>query len=364
VAYSIDDAFSDSALALQRDDPETTRRLESFIDSINADQIKENYLSLAKLFWKMPHEQSVRLAHVVIVDYLFEIEAWSDIYLWSFSTLRQIPMQDTVWITRNYFAASLQALGQAERAQNILKENWMSKQPGSGLAYEWLSGRDLNQSAVSRALDAAEGKKPKEAVNEFLEFRATWLDEDKVAGVRAWAATVVAKGETGLESSGNLEEKKPSALFLATIDSTEGLTSWVLEICDQVEGNDRNNALLGITHAVIAYLRLDDSDFLVEEAAKAEMRGDDASVAIDFLSISALLMNENAYVQLAKILRNIGLVEQAIGYANVAVWKNLPGSADVLISLLGLDGAKLDFGNEKIDESTKVSLYKMANGQH
>lgn len=363
MAYSLDDAFSDSSLASQSDGPEATLRLESFIDSLTADQIKENYLSLAKLFWRMPYEQSVRLAHVVIVDYLYEIEAWSDIYLWSFSTLRQIPMQDTVWITRNYFAASLQALGQSERAQDILKENWMSKQSGSGSAYEWLSGRDLNQSAVSRALDAAAGKEPEEPVNEFLELRATWLDEDKVASVMAGVASVMEEVEAGLESSANLEEKKPQGL-LAAIDATQGLTSWVLEMAASADANDRNNTVLGITLAAIAHLRLDDSDFLLGEAAKAEMRGADSSVAVDFLSIAALLMNEDAYVPLVKILRSIGLVEQATGYANVAVWKNIPGSADVLISLLGLDGEKLVFGDEAVDEGTKVSLYKMASGQH
>ena len=76
------------------------------------------------------------------------------------------------------------------------------------------------------------------------------------------------------------------------------------------------------------------------------------SVAVEYLSIAAFLMNPAAYVPLAKILKDTGLVEQAMGYANVAVSKNIPGSADVVISLLGLDGVQMGTTDQEMDEET------------
>jgi hypothetical protein len=98
--------------------------------------------------------------------------------------------------------------------------------------------------------------------------------------------------------------------------------------------------------------------------AKTEELGEDASVAVEYLSIAALLMNEGAYVSLAKALKSLGLIDQATGYANVAVWKNIPGSADVLISLLGLDGVEVNTANVELDEAMKVNIYKMASGKY
>jgi hypothetical protein len=51
-----------------------------------------------------------------------------------------------------------------------------------------------------------------------------------------------------------------------------------------------------------------------------------------------------------------------VGYANVAVSKNIPGSADVVISLLGLDGVQIATTNQEMDEETKVTVYKLASG--
>jgi hypothetical protein len=119
-----------------------------------------------------------------------------------------------------------------------------------------------------------------------------------------------------------------------------------------------------MTLATFEFLKLDDSEYLLGEAAKAQMRADHPSVAVEYLSIAAFLMNPAAYVPLAKILKDTGLVEQAMGYANVAVSKNIPGSADVVISLLGLDGVQMDTANQEMDEETKVTVYKLANGIH
>jgi len=355
VAYSIDNAFSDSEIAMQTGDLGATQRLEMFTRELTADYIKNNYLALARLFWKLPYGESVQLAHVVIERYLSENDLWSDIYLWGFSALRQVPKNDTVWTTRNYLAASLQALGQPERAKEILSENWRSFQAGSGLAWEWFSGEDMSKSVVQKALDAASGKPEEKKENEFLQFRADWLDPDKVENVKRNVFQSLNEDAEKLER------------FLPFIDSDQGLTSYLLEtvdkLLDEIGVSERENTLLGMTLATFAFLKLDDSEYLVGEAAKAEMRGDDASVAVDYLSIAAFLMNPAAYVPLAKILKSTGLVEQATGYANVAVSKNIPGSADVLISLLGLDGVRIDTTDVDTEEG-KVAVYKLANGKY
>lgn len=357
VAYSIDAAFSDSAIAFQTGDPGAFQRLETFVAELTEEQIKDNYLALAKLFWSLPYGESVQLAHVVIERYLSQNDLWADIYLWGFSALRQVPKKDTVWTTRNYLAASLQALGQPERAREILDENWRSFQAGSSLAWEWLTGEDMSKSVVQRYFDAASGKPEEKEENQFLKFRADWLDLEKVESVKSRVFTRLSEDMKG-------EEFKVLRSF---IDSDQGLTSYVLEMVDRLsteKGVERDNTLFGITLATLAFLKLDDSEYLVGEAAKAEMRGDDATVAVDYLSIAAFLMNPAAYVPLSKILKSIGLVEQATGYANVAVSKNIRGSADVLISLLGLDGVQLDAAGVEMSEEEKVSAYKLFGGWH
>jgi hypothetical protein len=354
MAYSIEDAFSDSQIAMETSDPGAIQRLESFIAELTEVQIKDNYLALARLFWKLPFGESVQLSHAVIERYLADNGLWSDMYLWGFSALRQLPKQDTVWTTRNYLAASLQALGQPERAREILNENWRSSQAGSGLAWEWFSGEDMSRSAVQKALDAASGKPEEEQENQFLKFRADWLDLEKVEKVKSGVFTSLSEGIDTFE------------VLRSFIDSDDGLASYLLEMVDKLveeAGVERENTLFGITLATFAFLKLDDSDYLVGEAARAEMRGDDASVAVDFLSIAAFLMNPAAYVPLAKILKSTGLVEQATGYANVAVSKNIPGSADVLISLLGLDGVRIE-GDVEMSEEDKVSAYKLLTGKY
>lgn len=352
MSYWIDEAFSDSEIVKQSSEPEAKKRLESFTVGLTGEQIREKYLDFAKLFWKMPYLESVRLAHVVIERYLLENELWPDLYLWSFSALRQLPMEDTVWITRNYLAISLQALGQSQRAQEILRENWMSGQAGSGTAYAWLTGRDQSKSAVQSSLDAASGKIEEKKANEFLELRANWLDEDRVAQLKS-----------GVLESLN-KERETVLPFLSETDSNEGLTSYLLEDAGVFEANDRDNNLLGFIYGTLSFLSLDDSDFCMRVVAKVEETGEDASVAVDYLSIAALLMHEGAYVPLAKILKSLGLTEQATGYANIAVWKNIPGSADVLISLLGLDGFEVNTADVEMDEAMKVSVYRMASGKY
>ena len=352
MSYWIDEALSDSKIVNQSSEPEAKKRLESFIVGLTEEQIRENYLDLAKLFWKMPFLESVQLAHAVIDRYLLANERWSDLYLWAFSALRQVPMGDTVWLTRNYLAVALQALGQSQRAQDILRENWMSGQIGSGTAYEWLTGSDLSKSAVQRSLDAASGKIEDKKANEFLELRAKWLDEDKVAQLKSGVLESLTK------------EKETVLPFLSEIDSNEGLLSYLLADAGVLEANDRDNNLLGFMYGTLSFLSLDDSDFCLRVAAKAEETGEDASVAVEYLTIAALLMNEGAYVPLAKLLKSLGLIEQATGYANVAVWKDIPGSADVLISLLGLDGVKVNTADVELDEATKVNVYKMASGKY
>ena len=131
-----------------------------------------------------------------------------------------------------------------------------------------------------------------------------------------------------------------------------------------LEPGIRDNALLASIETTLSHMRLDQSDFLVTEAAKAELRGEDASVAIDYLSFAAIQMDVDAYVPLVKILKSTGLLEQAIGYANVAVWRNIPGSANQLISLLGLESLNLKIQGEDVDEATKVTMYRLASGEH
>jgi hypothetical protein len=346
VAYSIDDAFSDSQIARQTRDADAVQRLESFIAELTEEHIKDNYLELARLFWKLPYEESVQLAHVVIERYLADNGLWADMYLWGFSALRQVPMLDTVWTTRNYLAASLQALGQPERAMEILDENWRSLQLGSSLAWEWKSGDDLSK---------APWEKSEKKENEFLKFRADWLDLEQVEKVK-----------NGVFQQLTADREKLDASF-PIIELHQGLTSFLLEGVNQLvaeRGVERGNTLFGMTLATFAFLKLDDSEHLVGEAAKSEMRGDNPFYAVQHLSIAAFLMNPAAYVPLAKILRDTGLVEQAMGYANVAVSKNIPGSADVVISLLGLDGVQMDTTDQEMDEETKVTVYKLANGIH
>jgi hypothetical protein len=346
VAYSIDDAFSDIEIARQNRDAEALQRLELFMAELTETYIKDNYFALARLFWKLPYEQSVQLAHLVIERYLADNNLWSDVYLWGFSALRKVPMLDTVWTTRNYLAASLQALGQPERARDILDENWRSLQLGSALAWEWFSGEDLSK---------APWEKSEKKENEFLKFRADWLDLEQVEKVK-----------NGVFQQLTADREKLDVSF-PIIESHQGLTSFLLEGVDQLvaeRGVERGNTLLGMTLATFDFLKLDDSEYLVGEAAKAQMRGDHPSVSVEYLSLAAFLMNPAAYVPLAKILKDTGLVEQATGYANVAVSKNIPGSADVLISLLGLDGVQIDTANQEMDEETKVTVYKLANGIH
>jgi hypothetical protein len=314
VAYSIDDAFSDSEIAMQNRDAEALQRLELFMAELTEEYIKDNYFALARLFWKLPYEQSVQLAHLVIERYLADNKLWSDVYLWGFSALRKVPMLDTVWTTRNYLAASLQALGQPERAREILDENWRSLQLGSALAWEWFSGDDLSKSPWEKALDAS-GKPEEKRENEFLSFRADWLDLEQVEKVKS-----------GVFQSLTADRDKLDVSF-PIIESHQGLTSFLLEGVDQLvaeRGVERGNTLLGMTLATFDFLKLDDSEYLVGEAAKAQMRGDHPSVAVEYLSIAAFLMNPAAYVPLARILRDTGLVEQAMGYANVAVYKKHP----------------------------------------
>lgn len=346
MAYSIDDAFSDIEIARQNRDAEALQRLELFMAELTETYIKDNYFALARLFWKLPYEQSVQLAHLVIERYLADNNLWSDVYLWGFSALRKVPMLDTVWTTRNYLAASLQALGQPERAMEILDENWRSLQLGSALAWEWKSGDDLSK---------APWEKSEKKENEFLKFRADWLDLEQVEKVK-----------NGVFQQLTADREKLDVSF-PIIESHQGLTSFLLEGVDQLvaeRGVERGNTLLGMTLATFDFLKLDDSEYLVGEAAKAQMRGDHPSVSVEYLSLAAFLMNPAAYVPLAKILKDTGLVEQATGYANVAVSKNIPGSADVLISLLGLDGVQIDTANQEMDEETKVTVYKLANGIH
>jgi hypothetical protein len=355
VTYSIDEAFSDSQIAIQTGDPGAIQRLESFMAELTEEYIKDNYLELARLFWKLPFGESVQLAHAVIERYLADNDLWADMYLWGFSALRQVPMLDTVWTTRNYLAASLQALGQPERAREILDENWRSFQLGSSLAWEWFSGEDMSKSAVEKALDAASGKPVQEKENEFLKFRADWLDLEQVEKVK-----------NGVFRQLTADREKLDVSF-PIIESHQGLTSFLLEGVDKFvaeKGVERGNTLLGMTLATFAFLKLDDSEYLVGEAAKSEMRGDNPFYAVQHLSIAAFLMNPAAYVPLAKILRDTGLVEQATGYANVAVSKNIPGSADVLISLLGLDGVRIDATDVEMSEEDKVTAYKLLGGIH
>jgi hypothetical protein len=346
VAYSIDEAFSDSQIARQTRDAEAVQRLESFIAELTEEHLKDNYLELARLFWKLPYEESVQLAHAVIERYLADNGLWADMYLWGFSALRQVPMLDTVWTTRNYLAASLQALGQPERAMEILDENWRSFQLGSSLAWEWKSGDDLSK---------APWEKSEKKENEFLKFRADWLDLEQVEKVK-----------NGVFRQLTADREKLDVSF-PIIESHQGLTSFLLEGVDKFvaeKGVERGNTLLGMTLATFAFLKLDDSEYLVGEAAKSEMRGDNPFYAVQHLSIAAFLMNQAAYVPLAKILRDTGLVEQATGYANVAVSKNIPGSADVLISLLGLDGVRIDATDVEMSEEDKVTAYKLLGGIH
>ena len=353
MAYSIEDAFSDGEIAMQSGDAGAIQRLESFMAELTEVYIKDNYLALSRLSWKLPFRESVQLAHVVIERYLSVNNLWSDIYLWGFSALRQVPVADTVWITRNYLAISLQALGQSQMAQDILRENWMSMQAGSGVAYELLTGTDLSESMVSSGHWKDVAKKEEELRNEFLELRATWLDIEKVEKIKKGFITSLS------------EDSQKSKVLRTFIDSNQDLTSFVLDMVDSYvakRGVERDNTLFGFTLAIFAFLKLDDAEYLVEEAAKAEMRGDDPSVAIDYLSIAAFLMNPAAYVPLVKVLNRRGLVEQAIGYANVAVSKNIPGSADVLIFLLGLDGVRIEFNDVEMSETDKVSAYKLLGG--
>lgn len=355
MAYSIDAAFSDSKIALQTGDLGAIQRLETFLAELTEEHIKDNYLALARLFWKLPYGESIQLSHVVIERYLSQNDLWADLYLWGFSALRQVPKQDTVWTTRNYLAASLQALGQPERAREILDENWRSFQAGSSLAWEWLTGEDMSKSAAQKALDAASGKPEEKQENQFLKFRADWLDLEKVESVKRGVFKSLS------------EDIEKFEVWRSFTDSGLGLTSFLLEMVDELvaeNGVERNNTLFGITLATLAVMKLDDSEYLVGEAAKAEMRGDDASVAVDYLSIAAFLMNPAAYVPLAKILKSTGLVEQATGYANVAVSKNIRGSADVLISLLGLDGVQIDATGVEMSEEDKVTAYKLFGGKY
>jgi tetratricopeptide (TPR) repeat protein len=332
--YSITEAFSDCSVLMNSDNRSASQRLQSFIESLDQSQIQENYLALARLFWKLPYSESVDLAHVVIERYLWNAERWSDIYLWSLSALRQVPIKDTVWITRNFLALSLQALGRTDRAQEILRENWMSLQLGSGDAHDWLLGGDL------------------------VELRASWLDYGIVSSAKAEVAKVF--------PSKDVSEDEKYLAFLAEVDSDQGLTSYLLDISAKQDfpAGVIDNALLAAIETTLSHMKLDQSDFLVTEAAKAELRGEDASVAIEYLSAAAVQMNEEAYVPLVKILKSTGLLEQAIGYANVAVWRNIPGSANQLISLLGLENVNLKTQDEEVDEATKVTMYRLASGKY
>lgn len=344
--YSIEKAFSDSDLATAYSDNQAYERLGEFIDSLSQTDIRTHYLELARLFWKLPFGESVSLAHVVIERHLLEEDAFPDIFIWAFSTLRQVPLADTAWITRNYLALALQALGYPDRAEQLLTENWMSLQAGSLYAHAWLFGVDASKSATQRSLDAISGKSTEPEVK-FRDLRASWLDPQTVESVRSEVSK-------GLESS---------TLTLDSIDDSHGLTYWLLKSAeDSGVASSRNNALWGLTLAVFAHLRLDDSEFLLGSAAKAKLEGKNASVSIDYLSIAAFLMNDRAYIPLARTLKEAGLMDQALGYANVAVWKNLEGSADIVISLLGLDGIELNLNGLAVDEETKVSMYKMAAG--
>lgn len=348
--YSISDAISDCSLLSDQSNPGALSRLESFIENLNAQTISKDYLDIAIVFWKMPFAQSVRLAHTVIERYLLDSEAWADIQLWAYSAIRQAPVDDTVWISRNYYALALQAVGKTELAHDILRENWMAGQAGSGDAYEWITGRDLSVSSARLALDKISGKQ--ESENKFLGLRASWLDEAKIANVR----------QSVLESLENMPDQALSQSVMQLTDEQKGLTYHFLKLASQLPASDRQNGLLGIMQGTLAYMRMDDSSFLIEQASQSLKPGGDPTVAIDRLSIAVLLQDENAYVQLARLLYQSGLAEAAMGYANVAVWANIPGSANLMIEMLGLDQVTIEIGDTNVDEAMKVQLYKLANG--
>lgn len=344
--YSIEEALLDASILIQADDEAAALRLDAFVSGLSFEDIQEHYLALAHLYRKMPFLEAVRLAHVVIERFLWQTDSWADVLLWSFDTLRQVPLEDTVWITRNYYAASLKAIGETTSAEEVLTENWISGQSGSSTAYSWLTGTDVSKSAVQRALDAASGKGAEN--NEFLELRASWLNKEKVENVRKSISSYLT------DSMGR------RAFELA--ESQEGLVHFLLQMAAEIEPAERSNGLLGMYYASLQVLKLDDADFLHAEATNLKLRGDGITIAIGHLSIAALLMHQKSYIDLITTLRELGLFEQAEGYANVAVWKNIPGSADELISLLGLDGVQIN-SPENVDEAMKVQLYKMANGQ-
>jgi len=347
--YSISQAFEDCDVLRHGGHNDLVfSRLEAFVAELSPEQIREHYLDFALLFWFLPYRTSVELAHGVIEKHLLEEDAWADIYLWSFSALRMIPVADTQWVSRNYLAATLQALGDKERAEELLSESWQSFQNGSATAYGWLSGRDPNKSSTMAALEAAMGKEPEP--NPFQSIEALWLNNTVVASVE----------RNVLQSLRGDGEGAP--VSLEKIDSEKGLLRWCLELVADVSGDDRQNALLGAFRACASVLGLDDPVTLIERGNNLASRQGDIGKIYECFALAALAGDERGYLPAVECLIEFGCEESAQGLANVAVWHNIDGSAALLLEILGLDSVQVNISEKNVSQSMIVQLHRIAAG--
>jgi hypothetical protein len=361
--YSIVDAFSDCSFLEQKQksvDWEFERnaldsamgRLEKFVTELSPQQIANSYLDLALLFWRAPFKTSVELAHNVIEKFLLPEESWADIYLWAFSALRMVPVEDTQWISRNYLAAALQALGENERAEWLLRQSWQSHQIGSMAAYGWLFGVDPGETGARAGLNAITGNE--RPTFQFQSLKAKWLDKAKITAV-----------ENNVLPSMSKEASEDAVIaHLQNIDADKGLLRWCLELAAEYSGDVRQIAVLGMFRGCTGLVGLTDPSRLVEMGE--ELFAIDAAPHLIYerFALATLFEQENAYLPAIDCLISLDCQESALGLAKVAVWLDIEGAANSLVALLGIDKVKVSFPEGEISQAMVVQLYQMAAGNN
>jgi hypothetical protein len=336
--YNTQEALVDASLAANEDEAGNAAydRLGAFARDVGADEIRENYLSLARLFWKLPTDISFDLVHSVTTKYLMEEQMWADVYLWSLSALRHVPNNDSLWVTRNTFATALKALGQAELATKLLEESLHSQQNGSRTAYMLLTGNDPDS---NQPLDQ-EG-------NFFQNLSAPWLNPKEVDKLRLNLASHWNQTEAGGKE------------FVAN-SSKDGLPYYILNLLGEQmrnmggidTGSSRNNKLFAMTLAAFDALGVGSPRHLEAEVGSADeqlaelasMQSSEEAITKYFLlGIATAFQCQEAYAPAIYCLARINRKEVALGLARVAVWKNIPRSAEFAIQLMGW-GNKVDVG--------------------
>jgi hypothetical protein len=332
--------------------------LRRFIQEFPSHEIEGYYLELSRLLGSLPSPLVAEFAHKVIEDFLLGREAWADIMLWSLEAIRGTGNKESIWISKNYFALSLKAIGEVDWAYEILRDSWHSELPGSAKAMEWILGP--NQSVLDRLNGA-----PKQE-NAYEKLAASWLDDE--------IYNVTYKSTVESASSKNLSGFDLLDFRIAVIDvSSEngGLTYTLLSRLDnglaghsiKFDEATRHNLLLGSVLGILEVFGFRDPAFLMSCGKRLLEHPGKSSMAYQFFHLATLHQHLDAYVPTVELLMSFEMFEEAEGMAKVSVWREAPGSADLLIDLQDFGFVIEPEAGTELSESQKYESYRFVRDQ-